>query len=63
MQAVCPLLGLADTGFLWNSSEEEVTGNHLSLSLRLILAFETFVYATQSLWMKLGFCVPGECGL
>lgn len=39
MQAVCPLLGLADTGFLWNSPEEEVTGNPLSLSLRLILAF------------------------
>lgn len=39
MQAVCPLLGLADTGFLWNSPEEVVTGSPLSLSLRFILAF------------------------
>lgn len=47
LQAVCPLSGLADTGFLWNdSSEGEVAGNPLFLSHRPILVFQAFVCDT-----------------
>lgn len=44
-QAVCPLLGLADTGFLWNDSPEGlVAGNPLFLSYRPMLVFKAFVW-------------------
>lgn len=54
LQAVCPLLGLAATSFLWTDEpRDKDAGSSLFLSLRLVLAFKAFACDIQSLGRKL----------